>query len=60
MDFFEDHGFKVFEAGTADEAIAILFDQQTVQTVLTDLQMPGSIDGSASRTTSMIAIPQRC
>ena len=43
--FFEDEGFQVFEAGDADEAIDILADNPSIQVVLTDVQMPGSMDG---------------
>lgn len=44
-DFFEDEGFEVFEAESADAAIAILEANPTVRIVLTDVQMPGSMDG---------------
>ncbi len=43
--FFEDEGFQVFEAGNADEAIGILAANPSIQVVLTDVQMPGSMDG---------------
>ncbi|WP_260929286.1 response regulator [Novosphingobium sp. 9] len=45
MDFFEDHGFRVLEAGNADEAIGVLNNNSAIQIVLTDVQMPGSMDG---------------
>lgn len=45
VDFFEDAGFRVLEADNADRAIAILERESTVRIVLTDVQMPGSIDG---------------
>lgn len=45
MDFFEDRGFRVFEAADADEAIEMLSAHATIQIVLTDVQMPGSMDG---------------
>lgn len=45
MDFFEDHGFRVFEASGADEAIEILAANPAIEAVLTDIQMPGSMDG---------------
>lgn len=43
--FFKDEGFTVFEAGDADEAIDILEANPSIQVVLTDVQMPGSMDG---------------
>lgn len=45
MDFFEDRGFAVFEAEDADHAIAVLEANPIIQIVLTDVQMPGSMDG---------------
>ena len=44
-DFFEDAGFRVFEAENADDAIDILESNAAISVVLTDIQMPGSIDG---------------
>lgn len=45
VDFFEDRGFKVFEAEDADEAIEVLAANASIRIVLTDVQMPGSMDG---------------
>ena len=44
-DLFEASGYRVVEAGDADEAIAILDGDPSISIVLTDIQMPGSIDG---------------
>ena len=44
-DFFADEGFQVHEAQNADEAISVLERNPTIQIVLTDVQMPGSMDG---------------
>ena len=44
-DFFTDVGFKVFEAGSADDAIVVLEENPNIQTVITDVRMPGSMDG---------------
>ncbi|WP_242096742.1 MULTISPECIES: response regulator [unclassified Sphingomonas] len=44
-DFFEDEGYTVYEASDADAAIAILQANSGVRIVLTDIQMPGSMDG---------------
>jgi CheY-like chemotaxis protein len=45
VDFFEDAGFTVFEAQDADEAIDLLRRHSSIGIVLTDVQMPGSMDG---------------
>lgn len=44
-DLFEASGYRVIEAGDADEAIAILDEEVSVDIVLTDIHMPGSMDG---------------
>ena len=41
----DETGFSAFEAGSAVEAISILERQSEVWAVVTDVQMPGSIDG---------------
>lgn len=45
VDYFDEEGFTVFEAGDADEAIAVLASNPTIRIVLTDVHMPGSMDG---------------
>lgn len=45
IDFFEEAGFRVFDAANADEAIAVLERDASIRVVLTDVQMPGSMDG---------------
>jgi CheY-like chemotaxis protein len=45
VDFFEDRGFTVHAAGTADEAIRIMERHPRIFAVLTDIEMPGSMDG---------------
>ncbi len=42
---FEDGGFKVHEAGSADEAVRLLEAGLQVAAVVTDVRMPGSMDG---------------
>jgi two-component system, response regulator PdtaR len=44
-DFLDEAGFKNFEAVNADEAISILQARPDVQAVLTDIEMPGSMNG---------------
>src|ERR1700683_5449820 len=41
----EDAGFDVYEAGSADAAIALLQLHKEIRLILTDVDMPGSIDG---------------
>lgn len=45
VDFIEDAGFEVIEAGHADDAIAILNTRRDIAVVFTDIEMPGSMDG---------------
>nr|WP_269769682.1 response regulator [Sphingomonas sp. MA1305] len=45
VDFFTHAKWRVFEAENADEAIAILDEHKEIRVVLTDVQMPGSMDG---------------
>ncbi|VXD07249.1 Response regulator receiver domain-containing protein [Sphingomonas sp. T1] len=45
VDFFADEGFQVYEADSADAAIVIMAANPSIRVVLTDVQMPGSIDG---------------
>ncbi len=44
-DFFEDEGFEVFEADSAEAAILVLESHPFIRVVLTDVQMPGSMNG---------------
>lgn len=45
VDELEDAGFRVLEAGSADEAISVLESQPNIAAVFTDIDMPGSTDG---------------
>jgi CheY-like chemotaxis protein len=45
VDFMRESGFTVYEAGNADEAIALLEMHRDIRAVFTDIHMPGSIDG---------------
>lgn len=42
--FLSDSGFHVLEAGNADEAV-ILLEQHDIALIITDVDMPGSMDG---------------
>jgi CheY-like chemotaxis protein len=45
-DFLQDCGFKVFEAGSAAEAIDILRSQHPIiDLILSDVRMPGEMNG---------------
>lgn len=44
-DFLSAAGFDAVEASNADEAISILEVRPDIHLVLTDVEMPGSIDG---------------
>lgn len=41
----EEAGFGVIEAGSAEDAIALLESRKDIQIVFTDINMPGSMDG---------------
>jgi CheY-like chemotaxis protein len=45
MDMIRNSGFEVVEAADADEAVAILETRADISAVVTDIQMPGSMDG---------------
>jgi len=45
VDMVEDAGYTSLEAVDADEAVAILESRSDVALLLTDIQMPGSMDG---------------
>jgi CheY-like chemotaxis protein len=45
VDMTQAAGFEVVEAANADEAIDILETRPDITVVLTDIQMPGSMDG---------------
>lgn len=42
-----DDGFEVLEAETGDEAAAILSTSPDIAVLLTDIQLPGALDGRA-------------
>lgn len=45
VDFIEEAGFEALEAETADMAIAMLEAHPEIKIVMTDVNMPGSMDG---------------
>jgi two-component system, response regulator PdtaR len=44
-DILEDAGYDVIAAANADEAIAVLESRNDIRIVITDINMPGSMDG---------------
>ena len=42
-----DEGYLVLEAGSGDEALTLLRAEPTVAILLTDIQLPGSVNGHA-------------
>jgi DNA-binding NtrC family response regulator len=45
VDQLEAEGFTIFEAANADQAIALLSAESTIQILFTDIDMPGGMDG---------------
>lgn len=45
IDLFEEEGYHVFDAENADQAITIMERHSSIRIVLTDIDMPGSMDG---------------
>jgi CheY-like chemotaxis protein len=44
-DLLDEHGFRVVEATNADEALVLFQARPDVAAVITDVEMPGSMDG---------------
>src|SRR5688572_25204537 len=45
VDIVEDAGFSPVEAVSADEALSVLESHSDISLLLTDIQMPGTMDG---------------
>lgn len=45
VDYFEECGYPVLQASTADAALPILQDDARIAVVFSDVQMPGTLDG---------------
>jgi CheY-like chemotaxis protein len=45
VSLIEDAGFEVYEASSADAAIALLERHEKISLIFTDVDMPGSMDG---------------
>ena len=44
-DYLRDCGYRVFEAGSVDEAVEVLHNEPRIDLVFSDIQMPGGRDG---------------
>jgi DNA-binding response OmpR family regulator len=56
-----DEGFDVLEAGTGDDALGLLQEHPGIELLLTDIQLPGKLDGiglaqEARRQASMLPV----
>lgn len=47
VDHLTDHGFEVLQAENADQALALIRKDDRIDLVLTDVCMPGKMDGIA-------------
>lgn len=56
-DILIDDGYKVLEAVNADQAMALLNARSDVHAVVTDIEMPGSMNGLVLATTIMARWP---
>jgi CheY-like chemotaxis protein len=45
VEMFRDWGFEVHEAGSADEALICIQEQDHFDVLFTDIDMPGTMDG---------------
>jgi two-component system, response regulator PdtaR len=45
VSLLEEAGFRTLQAGSADEAIALLEARKDIRIVFTDIHLPGSMDG---------------
>jgi len=45
MLFFKTHGYEVLEAQRGEEALRLIRDMDNFDVVITDLRMPGMVDG---------------
>ena len=47
VEALNDEGFQVLEAETADAALPMLLDDRGIRLLVTDIQLPGALDGRA-------------
>ena len=58
-DVLRDEGYHVIEAASGDEALSVLASDQHVDLIITDVRMPGEIDGVELTVRSKRAHPSR-
>ncbi len=57
-DGLEEGGFEVLEAGTAQEALALLASRPDIAAMLTDINLPGGADGYALARAARVLRPE--
>lgn len=58
-DSLRDIGFQVLEAGDGDEGLQILNSGQVIDLIVTDVRMPGEVDGMELTRRSKLLAPGR-
>lgn len=59
VDTLSNLGFEVFDAANADQALAIMENEPTIHALLTDIDMPGSMNGLQLASLTAKRWPQR-
>ncbi|WP_324187714.1 response regulator [Sphingopyxis solisilvae] len=59
-DVLRDSGYHVVEARDGEEGLAILLSGQAIDLIVTDVRMPGAIDGLELARRSKALDPSRC
>ncbi len=57
VEALSDEGFEVLEADTGDAALSILQSGPSISLLLTDIQLPGSLNGNALATKARETLP---
>lgn len=57
VEALSDEGFEVLEADTGDAALSILQSGAPISLLLTDIQLPGSLNGNALATKARETLP---
>lgn len=58
-DVLRDEGYQVIEAANGDEGMDVLMSGQHVHLIITDVRMPGKIDGIELTARAKELVPQR-